>query len=660
MRRTALVTIIAALSAALAAPAVAPAQQPQTEMRQAFDPAYEAQNFNKTNERFLHLTALPDYQVQLRTVGLRKQLEGEQILLTDGPAQPFGRNFLGNLCGNHMDGCAGDTRLDTWGTNGYGVVQPVLYTARNGSTISGHVWATKAGPARRPGVVITNGSVQAPEELYWFAAQILAKAGYVVLTWDPQGQGYSDTFGEGVDQQDGVPSQEGRPFFDGTEDALDFFFSSPDAPYRPRLSCTTGTDHSDKQAARVADGRNSSFNPYHGLLDPSRVGLLGQSLGAGAVSYIGQIDPRVRAIVAMDNLRAPTSGPECAKAPQTRPANPPLTKPALGLTNDYALFETPKTELPDPKAKQAASEKLSSLGVDTGSLVVRGGTHFEGAFIPNPAFGSTLRGNDLYAWYLRAWFDRYVKGAPQADLALRTDRWRRDPLEAAVDPNGDGNQFSQYYFSRLDLTSGTDGRPFRCENLRDSCPGVAPDGQAPEPWSFLDVVTTKDGTAIPNSPADDLPAGTLAPAGATGAAPGGQDTAKPRSTATPCRDRRAPASRVLTARSRLTRTSIAVRGTAADRGCAAGGRGRLVGVAISVQRLAGDRCRALRQNGTFGRAVGCRRAVFLPARGTTRWTFSRRVTLRPGRYRIVARGVDAAGNTERAVTSRNAVRLRVR
>ena len=81
--------------------------------------------------------------------------------------------------------------------------QPVLFTARNGSTLSGHVWATRAGPAKRPGIVITNGSVQAPEELYWFAAQTLAKAGYVVLTFDPQGQGRSDTFGEVPDAERG-------------------------------------------------------------------------------------------------------------------------------------------------------------------------------------------------------------------------------------------------------------------------------------------------------------------------------------------------------------------------------------------------------------------------------------------------------------------------
>jgi len=621
----------------------APAQAQQTEMRQSFDLAYEVLNFNKTNERFLHLVGLPEYQAQNKVVGLRKQLEGEQILLTDGPAQPFGRNFLGNLCGNHMDGCAGDTRLDDWGPKGFGIVQPILFTARNGSTISGHLWATRSGPARRPGVVITNGSVQAPEELYWFAAQTLAKAGYVVMTWDPQGQGYSDTFGEGVDQQDGFPSQEGRPFFDGTEDALDFFFSAPSSPYRPRPSCTTGTDHTPKQDARVKDGRNVAFNPYHELLDPTRVGVLGQSLGAGAVSYIGQIDPRVSAIVAMDNLRAPTSGPECVKAPQTRPANPPLTKPALGLTNDYALFETPKTELPDPKAKQQASEKLSGLGVDTGSLVVRGGTHFEGAFIPNAAFGSTLRGNDLYAWYIRAWFDRYLKGAADADKALMTDRWRGDALTAAVDPNADGNQFSQYYFSRMDVTGAQDGARKTCENLRDGCPTFTPDGLAKNPWSFLEVVQTADGAAVPGSPAENL-----------------ADAGGPKKVDLGCRDTKAPVSRPTARRSRATRTGFTIRGTATDAGCGAGKKGRLVGVSVSVAREVGKRCRHLRQNGTFGTATSCLRTVYVPAKGTSSWTATRKVRLRKGRYKVFVRGVDAVGNVERKQRARNFLRLTVR
>src|SRR4051812_44185408 len=89
------------------------------------------------------------------------------------PADPE-REFESDLCWNLNDGCAGDVRLYDWESNGYGIVKTVLFTARNGATLSGHVWATKAGPERRPGIVITNGSVHADERLYWYAAQTLA------------------------------------------------------------------------------------------------------------------------------------------------------------------------------------------------------------------------------------------------------------------------------------------------------------------------------------------------------------------------------------------------------------------------------------------------------------------------------------------------------
>src|SRR5581483_10803227 len=116
----------------------------------------------------------------------------------------------------------------------------------------GHVWATVAGPRKRPGVVITNGSVQADEQMYWYAAQTLAKDGYVVLTFDPQGQGQSDTYGQGADRNEGFPAQsDGRPFYDGTEDAINFLLSDPSHRYEPVKSCTTGTVHSAKQNSRV-------------------------------------------------------------------------------------------------------------------------------------------------------------------------------------------------------------------------------------------------------------------------------------------------------------------------------------------------------------------------------------------------------------------------
>lgn len=186
-----------------------------------FNPIVEAQNYSITLERQA-VYDTPAYQEKLSQISLANLTNALVIQATDP-----GRFFTDDLCWNQGNGCAGDIRLNDWAANGYGLVRPVLFTARDGATLSGHVWATVAGPAHRPAIVITNGSVQADEQMYWYAAQTLAKAGYVVLTFDPQGQGQSDTFGEGADHSEGFPAQsDGRPFYDGTEDALNFLLDT--------------------------------------------------------------------------------------------------------------------------------------------------------------------------------------------------------------------------------------------------------------------------------------------------------------------------------------------------------------------------------------------------------------------------------------------------
>ena len=80
---------------------------------------------------------------------------------------------------------------------------------------------------------------------------------------------------------------------------------------------------------------------------------------------------------------------------------------------------------------------FSKAGVDTGQLVIRGGTHYEYSFIPTPTFGATRRGIDLAAWYTTAWFDRYVKDRPTGALGrLLSDGWRHDAVDRRVDPEG--------------------------------------------------------------------------------------------------------------------------------------------------------------------------------------------------------------------------------
>jgi len=95
-----------------------------------------------------------------------------------------------------------------------------------------------------PGIVITNGSVQADEQMYWYAAPGgLAKDGYLVMTFDPQGQGpRSDTFRPGARRTGGLPGAVRRsPVLRyGTEDAINFFLSNPKAALRPGAELRNG------------------------------------------------------------------------------------------------------------------------------------------------------------------------------------------------------------------------------------------------------------------------------------------------------------------------------------------------------------------------------------------------------------------------------------
>ncbi len=161
MRRLLLITLASTGLAGI--PGAAAAMPPSR-----FNPLVEAKNFSITLQR-QRVYDTPQYQVQLTAVS-GENLENALAIQAADP----GRFFTDDLCWNQGNGCAGDIRLNDWASKGYGLVRPVLFTARDGATISGHVWATIAGPAKRPAIVITNGSVQADEQMYWYAAQTLA------------------------------------------------------------------------------------------------------------------------------------------------------------------------------------------------------------------------------------------------------------------------------------------------------------------------------------------------------------------------------------------------------------------------------------------------------------------------------------------------------
>lgn len=515
MRRLLLLAVPLSLVAALTPrPAVAAGSCDTTAYPTPAWAACEAANTAVSGQNVLgHASLLP---------GLGKATSDYQVARAEALFADPERNPTPNPCTTILL-CPVDPRVTDWTAEG-GLVAPVLYTSRSGATMSGHIWATEAGASRRPGVVVINGSVVGFDETYWYLAQGLARAGFVVMTFDVQGEGMSDQLGEAPDRLEdafaGTPlvglfgptritgdsfGGNGLPFYDGGQDALDFFLSTPERPYVPRQSRTTGTSHDGKQQRRVRAGLDNAYNPLWKLLDRDHVGLTGHSYGAVAASWLAQADPRVDTVVALDNLCVPVDPSpdeafaggaynpdfgapgliygvprDCFGAPPG-PA-PRITKPALGITSDYLLMTTPYLKPPNPLGKSRASLAYSAAGVDTGSIVIRGGTHYEFNDVPF-ALPATLRGIELTTWYAAAWFRKYLAGDPAADRLLLTDRWRSDPAAGAADPLKDADMFSWHYRSRLDLHLG-DGTPVDCENLRAGCSGLIPASADGGPASY--------------------------------------------------------------------------------------------------------------------------------------------------------------------------------
>jgi len=370
----------------------------------------------------------------------------------------------------------------------------VQFKSSDGAILRGHVWlppkAARRPAAGYPGVVITDGSIQAFEQLYYWAAEGLAQYGYEVMTYDVQGQGDSDLLPASCQPNDcpGVPYQQNYNFYQGAEDSLSWFLSSA--------------------------------NPGRGALDAHRVGIAGHSLGASAVSWVSQCDTRVRAVVAWDDL-IPVNVKNCAQnvtVPKAYRATH-LHAPALATTNDYEFNVQPATQVPNPHGDSNAGgldgdagyRSLAKAGLDTELVSFRNGTHLTYTYIPLVLPSNEL--SERFAFYYTlAWFDQYIRGGadpytPQSAFARLTDTGRYDssadrnalgpvtigagvydPTQAAGSPTNPlagnvpyriagipiANSLSFYYYSEWRLTDPRTHRTSSCNDVIAQCPSVQP------------------------------------------------------------------------------------------------------------------------------------------------------------------------------------------
>ena len=372
-----------------------------------------------------------------------------------------------------------------------GIQVPVSYTNRYGALIRGNVFAPLPG-ARDPytgaqlkppypGVVITTGSVQGSERMYFWLAQDLAERGYLVLTYDVQGQGTSETLPHQDGENDalpfcnpfaepdhdemfgcpGVPAQQLSNFVKGTRDALTFFLSTPTRPYpNPNSDDVEVDGHNPwwRLFDRTPDHRSDTPGRTR------RVAIIGHSLGAAAVSRVQGIDKRVMAVVALDKLAgSQTQGP--LDAGDFDPV-----VPALAVQSEYgfsvspwwmsggsSLQPQPSPDGPDPRReKRTGYQFWTKKRTDAMLVVPRASTHLEYTDIPL-VLPASRWGQALASHQTQAWLDRYLKHR-RNDRALLGRRF------TYLEPTGQGRWdevslkrsplMSFYYCSAYRFTSG--------------------------------------------------------------------------------------------------------------------------------------------------------------------------------------------------------------
>jgi dienelactone hydrolase len=356
----------------------------------------------------------------------------------------------------------------------------VAFTNRYGALLRGDVYGPLPGAkdpytgrelsGPYPAVVITTGSIQGSEKMYEWLAEDLAERGYVVITYDVQGQGTSETLPHQGPQADfpycdptsepapqeengcpGVPFQQTSNFVYGTEDALDFFLSTPDRPYKNPAAGTASVNR---------------FNPLWKLIDrrpdtrtatpgrTTKVGIIGHSLGAVAVSYVQGIDRRVETVVALDKLSA---GKNEMFDVDVKPVVPGMgiqseygfnVEPYWMMSNSFSISPEPHSpsEAPNPtREEKTGFDGWRKAGVDSMVVVPRASTHLEYTDIAY-ALPASRYGQDVSSHYTQAWLDKYLKHDRTADSRLLATRF------TYLEPVGDG-KWSPVTLQRADRLS---------------------------------------------------------------------------------------------------------------------------------------------------------------------------------------------------------------
>lgn len=372
-------------------------------------------------------------------------------------------------------------------------VEPVFFYDRDCARLDGKIWIPRGDiTVQLPAVVINNGSVVGTQPMYFWAAQALVRAGYMVMTFDHRSQGRSDAI-----TQEGEPGANVEPsvYWLNLIDAIDFLRSSPNRPHPYIKACTDLGDSGNNS------GQISQFNPFYERLDSERLGVAGHSFGAAGATFAqsfgspqtnpwpGKLDAEnpIDVIVTWDALGHPASpinanggalfrglgnfaGPTYTLLGEDYPNIVPRV-PALDLPSDFGAAATPALLGEEKDRFTQAFEYWVSYGKDAMVIVPHASTHTQYSQNPFLPASSWCGDPTVFAcntgWvipmathYTVAWFDRWLKLPGEIGYASADERLLDDgnPVTGVV------NMSWHYTSARHFLTRS--GELKRSSNLR--------------------------------------------------------------------------------------------------------------------------------------------------------------------------------------------------
>ncbi|MCW3018272.1 MAG: hypothetical protein JWN10_580, partial [Solirubrobacterales bacterium] len=276
---------------------------------------------------------------------------------------------------------------------------------------------------------------------YQWSARDLAGHGYIAITIDPQGVGFSETFPAGGCSVSieagpnglcpGVPFQQSGNYIDALESGVDYALSEAD--------------------------------PWHRHVNPSLVGIAGHSLSARAASWLQGEDTRVRALVAWDNLASHLQGDAGSPSgggiagsliggelpSESEPVTPRVA--SLGEASDNKGTTEPTNE--DPNQKKTAYELWRANRVPAMEVVFKGASHLDWG---QSSTTTEKKAEELqhFEYYTRAWFDRWLLGDASA-------------TERLLAPMVDGVPLAEVISSKFNSAAYLDGHD--CPVLTEGC-----------------------------------------------------------------------------------------------------------------------------------------------------------------------------------------------